>query len=730
VAKAILETVKTFLVDFGNPIRVLVEQLVKLITTLIDSLRRSGFYAWYHVPNPLQDPNFKRFQGGFPSFVQTWKGSLLDAQDPNRPQPQKGSLTGGFVMIVADAQGPEALLEQARTILKFFGKDFTQPVYPAPANVKVVPVGAAGDPVLSITQLFKTQIESLAVEWSLPANVGSADPSFGGLPAQLSSEFYPPKWLIERSSKPPADNVDVGYIGDYNPPKVGYLTKVVNTGSIDPRTNKPITKTVRINDDTGEPVVLFENAYVVSASSNALSFVLGQLGTFRYIDKVDIDKPYFYRVRAFSGTLRMDEIHNRVDLREADVVQDARQAGLWQLKWPSAKADSVVTMGKPSAIIRGRISKVIPTFDVVEVIRSTLLAAYSLNFHIPLPPGDPVRIPSGPDAGKPVLDPDGNPVTQPQFDDNGNPIPPLDDTAIGRGTLSAISGVLGSKQFAPTVTLNGPVTGPYVPSEVTGRYPDQPWVVFSTRFQAARMTTMYASLLFQAGGGVIEAWRALMQGTLPAGKPETGGTLASVTTLEQLVTALTATEPYVKPGKKRAQPWSIQVPSDTAKTYGTAFYDPIVRKNILAAVNFLKTLGYQGVPPDWERVTLLQDVIPWSAQMLYDMLAKINALLDAYKGVMSEIKAFIDLITRKIDALENFIQFLVSILNFVESLGGGFYLLSVSGLTGDVNDWFTAIDNAGGKKPTSGQGGYTAGICIAYLATDVSSFETALKAIF
>jgi hypothetical protein len=169
---------------------------------------------------------------------------------------------------------------------------------------------------------------------------------------------------------------------------------------------------------------------------------------------------------------------------------------------------------------------------------------------------------------------------------------------------------------------------------------------------------------------------------------------------------------------------------DTAKTYGTAFYDPIVRNNVLAAVNLIKTLGYQGVPPDWERVNLLQDIIPWSGQILYEMLAKIQALLDAYQGVMGEIKAFISLIVRKIQTLENLLQFLISILNYIEQFSGGFYMLNVTGLTGDVTSWTQALDSAGGDKPKSKQGGYTGGICLAYLATNVTAFTEALQIIF
>jgi len=172
------------------------------------------------------------------------------------------------------------------------------------------------------------------------------------------------------------------------------------------------------------------------------------------------------------------------------------------------------------------------------------------------------------------------------------------------------------------------------------------------------------------------------------------------------------------------------VDPDTIRTYGAAYSDAVTRNNIATVVSFLMNLSYQGEPPNWEQVSLLRDLIPWSGQMLYDLIAKIQALLDAYKGILDEIKAFIDLIIRKINVLEQFIKFLISILNFIESLSVGFYMLTATGLTGDVNDWFAAVDNAQGDPPKSGAGGYTCGLCLAYLATDVSAFETAFKLIF
>jgi hypothetical protein len=126
----------------------------------------------------------------------------------------------------------------------------------------------------------------------------------------------------------------------------------------------------------------------------------------------------------------------------------------------------------------------------------------------------------------------------------------------------------------------------------------------------------------------------------------------------------------------------------------------------------------------------LRDIVPWSAQLLYDLLDKIDALLAAYSGLIEEIKNFIDLIIRKIETLERFIQFLLDILNLIESLQLGFYLLSAPDAGGTVYDWWDIVDNAGGIQPSTGPGGYSAGVSFAWVASDIGAIVTAFKQIF
>jgi hypothetical protein len=255
----------------------------------------------------------------------------------------------------------------------------------------------------------------------------------------------------------------------------------------------------------------------------------------------------------------------------------------------------------------------------------------------------------------------------------------------------------------------------FQPDPILGSYPELPWQKSNVKRTANRLADSIASALLESGGEAISGFRNIMQGPLPAGNIATGGTLAGATNLEQVVKGFT-TEP-------------IPIPAG-AQTFVTGYSDASLRDNILAAVNYIKVYTLGGTPVDWIAVVPLRDIVPWSGQMIYDLLAKIQALLDGFGGTMAEINAFIALLERKINALERFIEFLINILNLIESLEFGAYILAVPELNGTAQSWVDAIDTAGGTPPPAGPGAYSAGVSFGYVAPDISAFKTAFSIIF
>lgn len=688
VLKAILETVKVFLVDFGNPIKSLVEALIQLILALFESLRRTGIYGWFDVPDPLTDPNFNRHVGGFEAFTTRFKAGLIDARDPNRPQPISGFTNSGFTIIVADAEAPLGLLKLIQTLLRFLGKEFESPQYPAPANFKVLPLGKNGDPILAVAKLFEDQPTSIVVEWSLPPTSPPGDPGFSDLVQAFSTNFIPPRFLIEKSEvNPSVGEVNATALGDAD--AAGRVVATVTTNfEARGKPNNRVQRKVALFDEYGDPFYKFQKYIVIDSSNNTTTFLLGQLGTFRYIDnEVEQNKTYYYRVRAYSGELSISGTTIPFDTR-LDVID-----GNLRVAWPGVGTDQPV-MGKASPITPIALPTYPADFDVIETLNRLFQTAFSLNFHLP-PPIDPDT--------KKLLD-------------------PLPDQFIGEGSLTSLAGPLTSFQAVPlvgdAVSNITDVTAQFQPSPVTGRLPEMPWTNSGVVRNSSRLATIVASAMLSANSAV--PFKALMEGTFPEGTPSVNGLTA--TNLKELVFEITKVQDVAIAGQGGVQAAGV--------LYGRVFPDAIVRENVLAAVNFCKSFTLGGATPDWIQVSFLRDIVPWSGQMLYDLLAKMQALLDAYAGVIDELKAFIDLIIRKIDTLERFLEYLISILDFIESLSLGFYILSVPETSGDVNEWASIIDNAGGSPPPSGPGGYTGGVAFAYVAPDVAAFAQAFGLIF
>lgn len=721
ILKTILNTIKAFLVDFGNPIKALVEALIKLIEEMFLSLKVSGFFGYFDVPTPDIDPSFTRQAGGYTAFVGRFKASLFDTKDFNRPQPRAGSTQSGFVLMVVDASEPILMIRRIRALLEFFGKALHAPRFEAPANFKVVPVGQSGDPILAVASVFTNgPINAIELSWTLPSSTETPDPGFSDSVMKYASEFIPPSWIIEKSEiNPASQKIDLGQMGDGDSAGLVEWDRPVN---VDPKLasrfakvdNGRVVTRDTLKDEAGEPVVKFQK-YINPGIGTTL---IGQLGRFRYVDTdVVVGKSYYYRVRAYSGDLDLnDSSHqlNNVATSGKDLkagISGNTSTGFFA--YPTKSKDDPVIMGKPSAIIRTTIPKTgTGDFDVLENVRRVFLSAFSLDFHQELPKGA-------------------------TFNGDGTPKDATSGTYVGRGSLFEQSGILAA--FQSTAVLEylaqfetvGAALDPasqVVPIQM-------PWTRFNVRRQTARLADGVVMSMLQHPEAVT-TFQGLMQGTLPRGPITTQGNLAGKSTLEQIVKALTAsssTDDGIVTDIAGATAFAFTggtVDAAGVSTYMEAYKDVALRLNLLVIINFFKTFAIGGTPVDWISISPLRDIIPWSGQFLYDLLDKIHALLDAFSGTLEEIKAFIELLERKINALEQFIQFLVDILNFIESLSLSFFLLTASGLNGDANSWIEAIDTAGGEAPPSGPDGYSAGICLAYVAPDIAAFAAAFSIIF
>jgi hypothetical protein len=676
VIKALLETINIFLIDFGNPIRPLVQALLALVQQLFNSLKQTGLYGLFDVPDPTQDPNFDRFKGGYQAFTERFKASLFDSKDPYRPQPAAGQTLSGFVLIVADAETVYGMLRLMKILLRFFGKEIAAAKYAAPANVRIFPAGskpgATGgtnfDPILQVASVFGATLKGFAVEWTLATNQFPPDPGFSDLVATVSSELIPHRWLIEKT-------------GRNGGPLT--LTTSAETNFEDKR-GKAVSREVPVRDENGDYFRQFEKYIVIDPSAATSTFLLGQLGKFRFLDSdVVKDIDYYYRIRAFSGSLVVAS-DGTLELPPVEVKADTNE---YIQRWPSSDPNDPVVMGRPSQIISCRIPTLPTDFDVITVLDYTFRMAFALGFHLP-------------------LDADA------AFDVDGRPISGTAASQVGRGSLLNIGGALSS--IIP-ISFAGPITA----DPTTGVFPDVTQNYLSVKYQSIRLAQDVGSSLLQ-NSGMLNPLRDSYKSGIPQAIPEEGNFIGSSSTIEEMVYAFNKI-PDDFPGVYRPEVY---------ETYDAAFADVNVRLNLISVVTLIKSFTLGGTTPDWVSISLLRDIIPWSGQFIYDLLNRIDALVDAFKSAVDEIKAFIDTVIRKIDILERFIKYLIEILNYLDSFSAGFYFLQLPSTSGGIPAWIDAIDNAGGTKPPSGPGGYTAGVSLAYGGTNVDAFVTAFSLIF
>ena len=757
ICKAILEVIKIFLLLLANPLILLLEALILLIQDLFNILKQSGLYAYYDIPDPGKDPNFKNQRGGFQAFKTRWKGSLLDQKDANRPQPIAGLVTGGFFLFVIDADGIETIIQLVKAILAFFKPPGRPPAaYPPPLHVKAVPLTSSGDPILNIASLFSAQSNSMAIEWQLPGNVRTGSNQFAGAISQVVSAFKVPSWLIEFAvagkgntatpNGPPniPINVTPDAGGFFNaspltqPLTTGRVMQNTTTQFTDPRNlGSTLPGYAPVLDDNGDPVLKMSYYAIVDGFS---AFLQAQLGTVRFVfDNVPLDTDFYVRVRGFFGTLATNDYSvNGNDFVMVNWQSPMKQdmgtgSRVYYLPWPSAGV-TAISMGKPSKMIHAKLTT-IPDFDLLGDIKALYLAAFALNFHL----SPPAAIPEVNASGLPLLNSRGNPVYYPQFDSAGNPIPPLTNANIGQGSATQSAGAIAGTSF-PVNNLFYSTYAEWQPDPVTGAFPAMPWQNPQAIFQATKLSVKLGAMFMEAGTSLVASFKTVMRGPLPSGAVDVSFPQGLPTTLENLVKYMTATQPFsptvvlgqspqVTSALAASNINNTSVEFGNVQAYAKAFQDKSVRFNVLAGINFLNALNRQGIPPNWISLSLL-DIIPWAGQILYDLIAKIQALIDAFKGLFAEIINFINMLERKITAMEQFIEYLISILNFLLSLEVGIYVLPVPSISGDVTSWLSTIDQAGGNVPQSGPTGFTAGVCLAFLGPGAAAIGEAFALLF
>ena len=166
LVNSVLDFIASLLIDFTNPLKPIIEEIIALLESFIQDLRNFGWYLTYDK-DEFKKPT-KKLLGGYPAFESRMIEKLLNLNDPTRPNftPQSKVFAMTF-FAGADASKLGAIIAMLKKLLKLFlsfkgDSDKAE----APINVQV---GYYNDVVggIEIPNVYKP--DGIRVKWNLPA---------------------------------------------------------------------------------------------------------------------------------------------------------------------------------------------------------------------------------------------------------------------------------------------------------------------------------------------------------------------------------------------------------------------------------------------------------------------------------------------------------------------------------------------------------------------------------
>lgn len=224
IALNVLSIVKSFVSSLLNPVRAIVQELIRSLQNLILDFRKAGFYAhgdW----TLLGDTTFEQLKGGYPGYQRRMLARLMDRTDLNRPT-FSGSTTvlalflylGVNVSFVDDLANFEQF-GRVNQLLSgfagFFGFDINGNPLPVPTGLTAnyaggrnrYPSGGAPSSSIATLRASTSQIfgrTSTILQWSLAPSPGA---NSGTSPAPV---VPPDGFLVEISVWP--NGLYAGYL--------------------------------------------------------------------------------------------------------------------------------------------------------------------------------------------------------------------------------------------------------------------------------------------------------------------------------------------------------------------------------------------------------------------------------------------------------------------------------------------------------------------------------------
>lgn len=616
VLEALVDLIKTFLLDFSNPIRAIIALLLAAIRTIINQIKSAGFsFLVVHPDFSRQDfaQVMQSVSGSYPSFENKVVQKFYDDSDIFRPSYPPGSAVGMLVLYIG-SEDAENLILQLFALLRLINSPQIITALAPPIGVTVNPARKSGDPVANFRGLFDSDIsKSLVVEWRMPTNPSANQtPSFANSLVGFYRSFTFSKFIVERSENPQGNIVpftmETSTIG-------GNISATAEKYGMPP----PQTDVV-VQEPNGS---VYRN-FPVKQNVSGTRLTTGSFkGVYRFVDddpSLIQGQPYYYRVRAYFG-----DASNYISKVTQDDIKELVQTGTDQ---PIMKFGSNVTMGPPSGVARGFVPRRVTGFydhNIYDTVYDTVKVAILLNMELPgaIIEATPAQI----------------------------------DQRTGWGIVSAIAG-----QISPIK----------VARKTSNKLKSDPlFKTISRRASNQSLTNLYSqpklmSILAGQWNDVLkDVVSRILETEFIWSFPSVIGKYNdnSEKKVQDYLSFETSNGGYVNGQKKVDGPY----PVTSFKFEGTQIEVTVAEREKIA--NYLRTalssLGGSASYLSWYSVTI-GDLFPAFVPYLFDFEQYILALLKALDSILQIIIDIIETIIQKIQSLEQLLRQLLAILDLLD----------------------------------------------------------------
>jgi hypothetical protein len=689
ILEALLDLIKVFLIDFGNPLKALIALLLAAVRAIINQIKSTGFAVL------LVHPDFGRqdfaavlqsVSGSYPSFEAKVVSKFHDTGDAFRPQYGPGSSVAMLVFYIG-TETPGDLITQLFALMQLLRTPVVLSGLPAPMNLKVNPVRKSGDPVANFRGLFDSDLQkALVLEWQMPMTpAGSPLPGFMNSLVSFYNSFRFPNFVVERCESPVGELVDI----EVNSTTMGKtVSPVVQKYGL----AKPLT-TVSLREENGDAYRNFPKKISVSGSQ----LLEGAFtGTYRYIDEdseLESGKPYWYRVRAYFGTPTA-----YLACTDAASVKDHKSLIKYEGNQPFIRYGQGVTMGPPSSTVRGFVPRNLSGplgFNPYNALYEAVQVGLLLNFEFP-------------PAGRTNVA--GNAVT-------GQPTNAADQSTTltrvkqrtGWGTLAAAAGQVAIVKAS--LGTSNKVRDSLVFKTTCRRIANQS---LTNLLSQPRIMDLISE---KWNGGVQETVQKVLNAQYTWKFPAVVGGFTSGS--ETIVNTYLALEGSYVNGMSKLSgpyptlPWSALTADEAAQIVRTASGDEVSveeRSNLAA---FLR-LGLTGLSGGttylaWYSVTI-GDLFPAFVPFIFDFQQWLTALLKALETAVQAIEDIILTLISKIQQLEQIIQSILALIDLL-NVDLRVSVLAVSSTNGSADSLVTALMQSENKPAESPYGLHSGLVC-------------------